>query len=152
MKTTKILFLLGTVAAFSCHQGQQTATTNTDPVKAVPLKGNTCYMKILGKDTMLLQLSFLDSVATATLVYNYFEKDKNTGEMKGILHNGIIRGKYTFFSEGISSTRPVIFKLSDNKAYEALPDNMDSQGIPVFNNNNNLLKFDSIPLVESPCK
>jgi len=153
MKTPYIVLALGTGILLSCHQqGQQQSSVVTDSLPAETEKKVNCYEKAVGRDTIQLTLSYQDSIATGTLIYNFFEKDRNRGEFKGILHNGIIRGKYIFFSEGVESSRPAIFKVTKEQAFEALPDSIDSQGLPVFNLDNSQLKFDSIPLEAGACK
>lgn len=156
MKTPYILLALGAGIFASCQQQGQQQQTNVVKDSLPPVvekeKSNHCFEKVLGRDTIQLRLTMHDSVATGTLVYNYFEKDKNTGEFNGLISNGIVRGKYVFFSEGVESSRQVIFKISDHEAYEALPDSIDHQGLPVFNTRNEALKFDNIPLVEGACK
>lgn len=153
MKTPYIVLTLGAGILVSCHQqGQQQNSVVTDSLPVETEKKVNCYEKAVGRDTIQLTLSYQDSVATGRLVYNFFEKDKNAGEFRGIRHHEIIRGKYIFFSEGVESTRPVIFKVTKEQAFEAIPESFDQQGIPVFPTENSQLKFDSIPLEAGACK
>lgn len=154
MKIPYIVLALGTGILVSCHQQgqQQQNSVVTDSLPAETEKKVNCYEKVLGRDTIQLTLSYQDSVASGKLVYNFFEKDKNTGEFRGIVHHGIIRGKYTFFSEGVESSRRVIFKVTKEQAFEAVPESIDQQGFPVFPIDDSQLKFDSIPLEEGACK
>ncbi|WP_143059159.1 hypothetical protein [Chitinophaga arvensicola] len=153
MKTSYLLLALGAAIFTSCHQqGQQQTAVVTDSLPVEREKTSHCYEKVMGRDTIQLRLTMHDSVATGTLVYNFFEKDKNKGTFNGIISKGIVRGKYVFYSEGIESARPVIFKISDHEAFEALPDSIDHQGLPVFSTQNEALKFDTMPLVEGACQ
>jgi hypothetical protein len=154
MKTPYIVLALGAGILVSCQQqGQQQGSAVTDSLPPIEReKKINCYEKAIGKDTIQLTLMYQDSIATGKLVYNFFEKDKNTGEFKGIVDQGIIRGKYIFFSEGVESSRPVIFKVTKEQAFEAIPDSFDNQGLPVFPTENSQLKFDSIPLESGACK
>lgn len=153
MKIPYIVLALGTGILVSCHQqGQQQTTVKADSIPAETEKAVNCYEKVVGRDTIQLTLHYVDSVATGTLAYNFFEKDKNTGTFQGIVHSGIIRGKYVFFSEGVESSRPAIFKVTKEQAFEALPESIDHQGLPVFSTDNSQLKFDSIPLEAGACK
>ncbi|MFY0255057.1 hypothetical protein ACDQ55_14000 [Chitinophaga sp. 30R24] len=146
MKTTYILLTLVAGAFTACHPGAQQSTVSTDTVITSPIHiRNACYTKIIGRDTIQLTLNVEDSVATGNLSYNFFEKDKNTGKISGLLHNDILRAQYNYYSEGVESSRPVIFKLTDKTAFEAMPEKIDDQGIPVFSANNQELKFDTIP-------
>lgn len=153
MKTPYIVLALGAGILVSCHQqAQQQNAVVTDSLPVETEKKVNCYEKVAGRDTIQLTLSYQDSVATGRLVYNFFEKDKNTGEFRGIRQHDIIRGKYIFFSEGVESSRPVVFKVTKEQAFEAIPESFDQQGIPVFPAENNQLKFDSIPLESGACK
>lgn len=153
MKTSYIFLALGATILASCHQqGQQQTAAVTDSLPVEKEKTNHCYEKVLGRDTIQLRLTMHDSVATGTLVYNFFEKDKNTGTFNGLISKGIIRGKYVFYSEGVENARPAIFKISDHEAFEALPDSLDHEGLPIFNTRNEALKFDNAPLVEGACQ
>lgn len=153
MKTPYIVLTLGAGILLSCHQqGQQQNSVVTDSLPVETEKKVNCYEKAVGRDTIQLTLSYQDSVATGRLVYNFFEKDKNAGEFRGIRHHEIVRGKYIFFSEGVESSRPVIFKVTKEQAFEAIPESFDQQGIPVFPAENSQLKFDSIPLEAGACK
>lgn len=78
-----------------------------------------CYQSVYGKDTSLLQLKFVqqDSVQGA-LSYHYFEKDKSEGEFSGSVRDSIIVGWYRFVSEGQSSVRQVVFKISGDTLVE----------------------------------
>ncbi|NSL87589.1 hypothetical protein ECE50_012140 [Chitinophaga sp. Mgbs1] len=151
MKPLYFLLPLAVVAA-SCQQNGQQANKNTDSLKTSPVNMNTCFAKISGKDSVILHINIQDGNAGGELTYNYFEKDKNTGTLKGQVADGILRADYQFMSEGMQSSRPVVFKISGEQAWEAVADSINPEGIPVFAADNNALHFDSIPLKEISCK
>ncbi|NML38203.1 hypothetical protein HHL17_13440 [Chitinophaga sp. G-6-1-13] len=153
MKTLPFFLLLAAVVT-SCSQSGNQANKNTDSLKTEMISGNSdaCFLKTTGKDSVLLQVHIQDTSINGDLSYRYFEKDKNTGTISGSIRNNIIHAQYTFMSEGVQSTRPVVFKLQDDKAYEAVPDSINPEGIPVFAGNDAALKFDVEPLSKISCK
>ena len=101
-------------AANDTAQSSQTVHTNgidTVVTAGRPLVLNGCYQMTLKRDTVNLQLNVNDTIVTGDLQYDFFEKDRNEGTLKGVLRNDIITGDYTFQSEGTTSVREVIFKI-----------------------------------------
>ncbi len=111
-----------------------------------------CYRKVTGRDTFELQLVVNDGDVKGVLAYNFHEKDKNNGTVDGILQDNIFRGKYHFTSEGVTSDRPVIFKMMGDQLYEALADSADANGVPVFATDDARLRFDPSPYSKTDCK
>jgi hypothetical protein len=87
-----------------------------------------------------------------TLEYNIYEKDKNTGVIAGTMQDNILRATYEFQSEGVKSTRNVVFKIMGEQAYEAQADSLTTDGLPVFNSDAALLKFEPSPFKKIPCE
>ena len=114
--------------------------------------GAACYRKVVGKDTFHLQLVVNEGKANGVLEYNFAEKDKNTGVIDGAINDNILRATYHFKSEGQTSDRPVVFKVMGEQVYEALADQFDANGVPVFNADNSGLKFEPHPYNKVECK
>ena len=114
--------------------------------------GAACYLKVVGKDSFHLQLVVNEGKANGVLEYDFAEKDKNTGVIDGILNDNILRATYHFQSEGQTSDRPVVFKVMGEQVYEALADQFDANGVPVFNTSNDRLKFGPQPYNKVECK
>ena len=112
----------------------------------------SCYSKITGRDTIKLSLVVDDDKVNGTLEYNIYEKDRNTGVIAGTLQDNILRATYEFQSEGVKSTRNVVFKIMGEQAYEAQADSLTSDGLPVFSNDATLLKFEPSPFKKIPCQ
>lgn len=151
---TRLLLAGCCFAAFAACQTSPKPTNGTDSTAveepAVTVTG--CYAKSVGRDTFLLRLITSGNTAEGELSYNFFEKDRSKGTIKGNLKDSIIRALYSFQSEGTESKTPVVFKLSGGQVLEAIADSMNPQGEPVFPENNEQLKFDSIPYRKSDCK
>lgn len=81
MKKLPLLFLsLISLYLFSCNQGSSTKTTvkSTDTVFKL-----SCYRAIDGKDTAFLQLKDFKKRTEGSLLFKFFKKDKNDGDIKG---------------------------------------------------------------------
>ena len=62
-----------------------------------------------------------------------------------------LRALYTFMSEGVESTRQVIFLKQDSLLIEGIGDLKEENGRVVFDNVNSV-EFEGIVLVQSDCK
>lgn len=159
MRSIASILLAASAFLAACNSGGTSGTTDTsgqpqaDNTKQTAAQaGAVCYQKVTGKDTFYLQLIVEDEKVNGVLDYNFFEKDKNTGLIDGSINDNILRATYHFQSEGQNSDRPVVFKVMGEQAYEALADSFDAQGVPVFNSDNSLLKFEPQPYKKVDCK
>lgn len=111
-------------------------STNTADSNAVENKMNgletTCYMGLIGKDTMLLQVRRFDNVATGELAYLFHEKDRQTGEFDARIMGDTLIGEYIFDSEGTSSSRQIAFLLKGDTAVEGYGEVEEKNGGMVF--------------------
>lgn len=129
----------------------ESSTTDTTAVNTKPLWQPGCYLMVFKKDTARLNLHIADSIATGHLTYNWYEKDGNIGEIKGIIKDSILDADYTFQSEGMTSVREVRFKIQDSTLWQA------TGKVTVVNNkviytDKNKLQYDSLhPFVKVPC-
>lgn len=131
----------------------QTIHTNagTIVINAQPLWQSGCYLMVFKKDTARLNLHITDTVATGHLTYNRYEKDNNTGDIKGVIKDSILDADYTFQSEGMTSVREVRFKVNDTALWQA------TGKVAIVNNkviyaDKNRLQYDSLhPFVKVPC-
>lgn len=136
MKTIQIIFLLLAVACnpnTTQTTGEAADTADKDTARmTIQIPESGCYANISGRDTVRLKVETFPNVVTGTLVYNFFEKDKNTGEIEGRLTGDTLLADYTFTSEGIRSTRQVIFLIRDSVAIEGYGDVEEKDGKMVF--------------------
>ena len=129
MRLTLFLLYIGVCLFISCNSGENKASAET------------CYRYEGTNDTISLKVVRNADAVTGTLDYNFKEKDDNRGTIKGNLKGDLLIADYTFTSEGVQSTRQVVFKLKDNFVVEGYGDNTDSLA---FN--------DSMKLVEATCR
>lgn len=115
----KILFSIAFVLLLmSCKK--ETATpqiTVSDETKSAPPKME-CYFYNANGSEINLQLQYDGNKVSGTLNYALAEKDSNKGTIKGKVENNTLIADYTFYSEGIQSTRQVAFQFKDEKVIE----------------------------------
>jgi len=112
-----------------------------------------CYSYTENKDTVLLTIKTIgDIVTNGDLVYQLYEKDKNTGKFYGAMENGLLVGSYQFESEGQSSERQVVFKVEGDKLIEGTGETETDKGHVRFKDYRNLNYASSIVLKKVDCK
>ena len=159
----KYIFLLITsiliIAVTSCNNNSTTpteVTTSNDTAKPATVISKqpttTCYAYIKVKDTVYLKLEKLSGVVTGNLSYNFYEKDSNKGELNGKLHGDTLIADYKFMSEGILSTRQVIFLIKDSTATEGYAAMEEKDGKMIFKNRHAVDFTKGIVLRKTICK
>lgn len=136
-------------------QSSQTIHTNiTDTVvqNAKPMVLTGCYQMILKRDTALLNLTVKDTTVTGNLRYNFYEKDRNSGTLKGVLRNDLIFADYAFQSEGMTSVREVVFRIQDNSLLQGFGDLKEQDGKIVFQDKKNLQFQTANPFLKVACR
>jgi len=156
-----ILFFAGMLLLIACGNtdnsasttGETThANTNDTIVTTAPIVLTGCYQMTMRRDSGWLNITVNDTVVTGDLNYNLYEKDKNTGIIKGVVRDNMIYADYTFQSEGTTSVREVIFKISDDTLIQAFGDLTEKNGKIVFTNTNDLQYINSSPFIKGNCK
>lgn len=118
-------------------QATDTIVSSGEPVR---LEG--CYQRVVQRDTATLYLNIIGNNVTGKLVYNHYEKDDNTGSIKGELRDNHIYADYLFQAEGGTSTREVAFKIQDTLLLEGVGEVEERNGKMVFRDSGKL-RFDS---------
>ncbi len=83
---------------------------------------------------MLLRVENLGGNVTGNLSYNFYEKDDNTGTLRGEMRGDTLLADYTFQSEGTESVRQVAFLKKGDGFVEGYGDAEDRAGKMVFKN------------------
>lgn len=133
----------------SCND-QPTKTVSTVPVTKVG--AINCYRYVNNKDTVTLRTIVADELISGTLVYNFYEKDKNSGTIRGSMKDDLLIADYSFMSEGISSVRQVAFKKIDGTFIEGYGEPQESNGKITFKNIDSLNFNNSVLLSEVDCE
>lgn len=144
--------LLGTVLvlalATSC---KNTDNKETNEVKAANFGDPSCYQFTGDRDSVTLKMSRGDDSVTGTLVYNIFQKDKNSGTINGRIHGDLLVADYVFMSEGTNSTRQVAFKKVGDDWVEGYGDTKEENGKVVFVNTDSLEYVPKLALKKMDC-
>ena len=135
MKIRLLALSLSVFLVFACKNNDHKEAKETESVVVsrdsetqdeIPVK--QCYLYASDQDTISLNISKLDSIVTGSLIYSYFEKDINRGQISGMMHGDTLVADYIFESEGTTSQRKVIFVQEENKLVEAFTAS-DSTGL-----------------------
>jgi hypothetical protein len=164
----KILFAFTLLVLVSCGTSPENADAKDDNAKENSVHAGAdavtgfatgkpfvlagCYEMIFKRDTATLMLEVIDTLISGNLAYHLWERDKNTGTIKGKLQDSLIIADYTFQSEGVTSVREVIFKIKDSTLAQAFGDIEERQNKIVFRNRASLQYMDQNPFVKVACK
>ena len=119
---------------FSCNQTRISTKENQNDSLALEEtttiidQNRKCFLATLSKDSAFLALKVVDRKVEGTLNYKFFEKDKNTGTVEGILNNDTLNLIYTFSSEGSISTRPVKMYINNGQIFEIYGEEVATKG------------------------
>lgn len=153
------MFVVLVLIGISCSNTQDNAsaintdsTNNTDSLVAASAQpAPSCYQYINNKDTVLLSISGEAVTVTGILSYNYYEKDKSSGDLQGNMYGDTLIADYTFQSEGTTSVREVAFLKKDSSFVEGYGDVEEKDGKMVFKNRSTI-QFTGKPLKVAECK
>ncbi len=146
-----IVLLLPVFIATACNNSEN-EKSNPDSINVDESKSSTtnCYLYTSQKDTVYLKLISDGDNVNGTLIYNYWEKDKNTGTIKGKIKNNFLIADYTFMSEGMESVRQVVFKMENGFVTEGYGDVLLNDAAN-FQNINSLEFPGTMKLIETDC-
>lgn len=141
---------------FSCNSDSTQKTENKTQEEEMPSPAVSdtaiCYTFDNGKDKITMQITNSNNTVTGDLAYNYFEKDKNAGTIKGEMHGDTLLALYTFMSEGKESKREVAFLKKDDKIIEGYGTVNPTSGEPDLTDRSSI-KFDNtFALQKTDCK
>ncbi|MBN8835363.1 MAG: hypothetical protein ABS68_11770 [Niastella sp. SCN 39-18] len=151
---SKYYFLLGFILLFSCKgRNAETVPIKDSHYNTVerPSKTMSCFEYHKNKDTISLHIANKEDSILGELYYNLYEKDKNSGTVRGIMMGTTLYLDYTFYSEGKQSVRQVAFKLKGGYLVEGYGDMMMKNGVSYFKDTAALHFNDSLQLKEVEC-
>lgn len=154
----KIISALTLVLALaSCKQElkeKDQRTTEPSPIewsdKKPAVSEELIYQYSKNNDELVLKLLREGDSVRGTLIYNLSEKDKNTGTVVGVFKGNLLIAEYEFMSEGVVSTRQLVFKVDDRALLEGFGDIEERDGKVIFKDVNKLqynpeLKLELVP-------
>ena len=150
-----VTILIGLFGVVSCnnpspHNKKNNKDTLIAPKNNSSLNNELCFSK-MEKDTFFLQIFLDDSVVSGKLNYHIFEKDANSGIIKGKLFGDTLMAGYNFKSEGSESVRQVVFLIKDSTAIEGFGEMKDENGRMIFENVHDLNFENGIILKKTDC-
>ncbi len=153
MKNFLLSGALIAIVLFSCNSDD---SSHDKPSKkqdefSIQIPATACFRSVNGKDTVQLKVETFPNVITGTLSYQLNEKDKNSGDIEGIRMGDTLLADYSFTSEGIRSTRQVIFLLKENGAVEGHGEMIEEDGKMMFKSLSNIDFTKSIALELVSC-
>lgn len=127
------------IAILSCNNqaSEKVATVQSDTASPavenkIMIPSSVCYASYQGKDTVTLKTENFPNVVTGILRYNLYGKDRNKGEIDGVMHGDTLVADYRFQSEGAQSVRQVAFLLKDSTAIEGYGPMEEKDGKMIF--------------------
>lgn len=156
------IFLLFILFAAGCNSEGITESSassiNVDSSSATGNAGVTptnisgCYASNGRKDSALLKLITSGTNVTGELSYHLYEKDNNSGTIKGLVHDNLVVANYTFQAEGMTSIRQVVFKITGDTLVEGFGDIMMKGDTAEFKNISDLQFQTDRPFLKTACR
>lgn len=129
LKGLPFLVLVSSCILFACNSHTVGENSNT-------IAGD--YLFQSDGDTIRMVLQQESDSVYGDLRYAFSGKDRNIGRINGILKDSLITGEYTFVSEGIPSTRQVVFKVTEQGLIEGYGAIEENDGKMVFSDTGSL--------------
>ncbi|HMF71176.1 MAG TPA: hypothetical protein VK616_06855 [Flavitalea sp.] len=114
--------------------------------------GKMCYANFDNNDTIIISFARTDNIIKGELLYQFDEKDRNMGEIKGVMKGDTIIADYTFISEGINSVRQVVFLKHGDEMVEGFGSVSDDRGRVVYQDLSKLTFDKSVTLKSINCE
>ena len=149
MKNTSIITLSLAIFASCNTEKKQESTTQTEVKSA---QTEACYQHTKDSSTIKLNLKINDNIVTGDLLYDYYQKDRSAGKIKGELKSDTLFANYTFVSEGIESEREVVFLRTINGWVEGYGEIDDKDGKVMFKNKSKITFDNNVLLTETTCQ
>ena len=138
--TLKIISVDDSTLVVENSDGKKVSYQKTrEPEKLVTnFETYSCFAYYAKKDTAFMHINITDNVVAGTLEYSIFEKDANDGKIKGVVKGDTLLAEYRFHSEGVESTREVVFLKKGEDWIEGFGDVEDKAGSIVFKDRSKL--------------
>lgn len=146
----KFLILTACVSILtSCNNQSNPKVTTQLPTKINV--SESCFSYFKDNNKVLMHITIVDNLVSGDLLYEYAEKDKNIGKIKGEMIGDTLFADYTFKSEGINSVREVAFLKKGDIWIEGYGDVEELSGKMVFKNRAKLKFETNISLTKTEC-
>jgi hypothetical protein len=149
--TLKILILTGAISSIvSCNSQRQKSKVDMPSTEKTSLLN--CYRYINKLDTVILKTTHVNDSVTGTLVYNFYQENKYSGTIQGVMKGEVLIADFTFFFTGVKSVRQVAFKKKGKNFIEGYGETEVKNGKTTFKNIDSLKFTHSIVLLQDDCE
>lgn len=126
---------------------------NPEKADDAAVSGETasCYRYAREGDTITLNISTVGNRVSGDLVYDWAEKDRNSGKVSGETRGDTLFMDYIFMSEGMESVREEVFLKKDGRLIIGYGEAEEKDGKWAYTDHARL-KFDTIRLSPVDCK
>jgi len=138
--TLKIVSVSDSVLVLKAADGKEVTYKKTvAPDKLVSdFENYDCYSYTVKKDTAFLHINTANGIVSGNLNYQFFEKDRNEGTLKGEMIGDTLVADYTFSSEGQNSVRQIVMIKKGNDLIEGFGDVEEGDGKTKFKDRSKL--------------
>lgn len=151
MKKSIICTALSLIILIACNNQTKNNTASQNATKLNEPTTN-CYTYLKDSNQVSLKITVVENKVKGNLTYNYFQKDKNTGNIEGEMRGDTLFADYNFKSEGVKSVRKVAFFKMGNNLFEGYGEVLEKNGKMVFKNPATLNFENKMPLIKTDCK
>ena len=137
-------------ALSSCNNN--TDETVTEEKGDEVIQTDFCYLGIINRDTVTLNVNITDTLVTGGLIYNFYEKDDNKGSVTGKMMGDTIIADYKFYSNGMESMREVAFLKKDSLMIQGFGPMVERGGKMAFVSTKEINFNNSIVLKNYDCE
>ncbi|CAM4158016.1 hypothetical protein SAMN06265348_105177 [Pedobacter westerhofensis] len=152
----KSILSIGMIAVFMAACQSKTPEEKIDSLAKSPdtvaAQSKACYAYIKNRDTVTLSYTIAGNNIAGEFSNNLFEKDKNSGQINGIIKGDTIIADYTAKGEGVTSVRQVAFLKKGDQLLEGYGDTREENGKMVFTKVHELKFVSAIGLTAVECK
>ena len=138
-------------ALFSCNNNADETVVEEEKKDEI-IQTDFCYVGVINRDTVLLNVNITDTLVTGGLIYNFYEKDDNKGSVTGKMTSDTIIADYKFYSQGMESMRQVAFLKKDSVMIQGFGPMTERGGKMVFVSTNEINFNNSIILKNHNCE
>ena len=108
-------------------------------------------MRVLKRDTVLLNLQQNGANVSGTMNFDNYEKDSSIGEVKGSIENNVVKLWYDFESEGMHSVMELYFKIADSSLIQGIGSMANKADTAYFTDRSEITYFNGQALKKIPC-
>jgi len=123
------LALMFSLAFLSCKQKEEDKATE-QPETATIIKenkdGNFCYLKVVSRDSIILNYTRKGDSVSGIFNWLPYEKDKKTGTFQGTIKGNSATAVGHYFSEGMEYHEELFFTITGNQAAVKFGEMMES--------------------------